>query len=262
VVIDLQNTTYNGTPRVIIDLYATVGDSLGRPSSLGCLFVQEGPMAGKIVLTQYLGDRTWVQLLDPPRTGSLGGGTRLIAKATVDDERGFKNWLADPAPDGSLQVLGQESRSSGEVTTTLSIVTVNPGTQATLREMAVPTGSVPVSVKRLKAAGSWATMQYAPDFEPGVSDRDSVITVYTAQGMQTGVTISPTVAYTQSHDLASNLNGTDSGIVLGEGLFAYVQEGQLHVRGYDGVDDLVLETGVQTIFAGNQLYNYWSFVRR
>jgi hypothetical protein len=147
VLIDLQDITHTRSPRVILDLYGSAGDARDRPSSLGSVFVQEGPFAGDIVLTQFLGDRTSVQLLDVARGGQFGRSTRVVARATVDYDSSYQNWQVDHSPEDGLLIVGHEFVPYGGARkTTFSIVDIAVGEPAEVREAAISVDSYLVSV--------------------------------------------------------------------------------------------------------------------
>jgi hypothetical protein len=83
---------------------------------------------------------------------------------------------------------------------------------------------------------------------------------------QTGASADRAPAYTGAnyaeHEESSAGGPAATRVVLGEGFFAYLEDGVLHLRGYDGENDLVLESGVKAIYAENHVSDYWSYLRR
>ena len=255
--IDLQDPDDSRSPRVILDLFGPAGDSRDRPSSLGCLFVQEGPFAGNIVLSQFLGDRTLVQVLDVSRRGPYGRGTQVVARATAHDDSSFKHWLVDPSPEDGLLIVGHAFVSGIDpITNMLSIVDVTLGEPAQAREVGISTGSYLITVKKAEDGYTWVESDHN-------SGPDGEIRVYSMA--RAGVSIGPALAYTGPYSTEakdSSAGGPENKVVLGERYFAYVDDGVLHLRSYDGANDLVLESGVRTIYAENHVGDYWAYLRR
>ncbi|HYP39823.1 MAG TPA: hypothetical protein VEX13_05630 [Chloroflexia bacterium] len=65
----------------------------------------------------------------------------------------------------------------------------------------------------------------------------------------------PTEIYRQT--VSSNWSGR---FTFGQGLFAYLDSGELHARTYDSKTDVLLETGVQTLYQINH-YDRWTWLR-
>ena len=262
--IDLQDTTQELTPRVILDLIAPVGDSRGRPSSLGCLFVRDGPFAGDIVLSQFLGDRTWLQVLDATHSGPLGPGTNIVARATVNGAD-FRDWLVDPGHEDGLLITGHDYRFEGvPPTSTLSIISITPAGAARVQDFAVASSSDPRAIKSGSQGVAWSSYEWqTQEYLENLTELARAYIVYSAQSSQParGV-VNPTLAYRQTFNVPATHGGEEPGIVLGDSFFAYTYDGQLHLRSYDGADDLILESGVQSLEAENRYRDYWAYLRR
>jgi hypothetical protein len=95
------------------------------------------------------------------------------------------------------------------------------------------------------------------------NENNVYIAVYNAPSTDfNGGVISPTQAYRlglQHTQLPYPL--LTPSILLGDRFFAYAHDNALHLRSYSGSDDLILESGVQSIFEQIRTRAPWTYVR-
>ncbi len=224
---------------------------------MGAVFVPDGAFAGDILLAQFMGDHTRLQLIDPARVGT--GADAVIAEASVPDAN-IKDWVISTAEPGKLGVTGSDFAPWTTLTGTLNIVTMTPG-GAQVRNFLVPNTAYPTASRSSADRFTWSSYEYIPNILPG--NNNVAIQVYAADNSQFGQgVISPTLSFSQGvqHTEMNNPLLTPA-IVLGDRFFAYTHDNRLHLHSYDGKDDLVLEQGVLSISTHIQSRSFWMYVR-
>ncbi len=256
--IDLQDTSDVPTPQVILDELVPDDSLASSQAPINSSFVTAGPFAGDIILTHFRTDHTLIQLLKPSYPTGSDHGLRQIAQATPSDT-GSRTWLVLPEDSNDIVLAGFEYMSSKVPQTgTLSLVTMEPGGAYRLEDIAVESNTMPLAIR--KGPDTLAIATYL--FDARTAEPLITISVISAQRtLMTGGTITPTLAYSQIYSLFSEDPAERPQFALGDTIFAYTYGGNLHLRSYDGANDLVLEQGVLSIEAENRLSSYWLYLR-
>ena len=264
VLVDLEaaRTVTRGDPvaraTTLRDVIISPINDATRQSWLGSTFVPGGPFAGDIVLTEYRFSSTSLQLIDPAVAAM--GESGIVADANVGGSV-VKGWVLgfDNATD--LRILGFDFTSSDALTSTLETVTIALDGTVDIRSFVAPGTSNPMSSKSSLYGFAWASYEYLQNVIP--NENNVYIAVYSAPSTAfiDGV-ISPAESYRLGlqHTQLSYPILTPS-ILLGDRFFAYTYDNKLHLRSYDGNDDLILESGVQSIFEQIQSRAPWTYVR-
>ncbi|MEO5952204.1 MAG: hypothetical protein ABIQ44_07045, partial [Chloroflexia bacterium] len=229
-----------------------------RQVSIGAVFVEDGPFRGDIVLAEIKRDNTLVQVIDPGKATSEEGG--VITEA-VAGNASIKGWLVNSDDKTALRITSFDYLSSDALTSTLDTVTVSVEGKVDVRGFIVPSRSYPMASKQSAYGFEWSSHKSVPNVIP--NENNVYISVYSVPGKPlSGGVISPTVAYTQGlqHTELTIPQLTPS-IILGDKFFAYSYQNKLHLRSYDGKDDLILESGVGFIQEQIQYGGAWTYVR-
>lgn len=233
-------------------------NDVARQNWLGTTFVPGGAYKGDIVLTEYKYTSTSIQVLDP--VAATKGESGIVAGANVDGSA-FKGWVLGFDGAAALRIMGYMVAAENAPDSIMDTVVVAEDGTVEVWSFQVPASSYPMFSRRLPSGFAWANYQYVPNVIP--SENNVYINVYSAQHdeMAAGV-ISPTVAYSQGlqHTQLTD-RFLNPSIVLGNRFFAYTHDNKLHLRSYDGKDDLILESGVQSISEQIQYRATWTYVR-
>lgn len=228
-----------------------------RQSWLGAVFVPDGEYAGDVLVTEFTGTQTGLQLIDPTRVGKEGSA--VIAEAAIEDRK-LKDWVISTDDPATLQVAGYDFTPGITLTNTLNIVMMSR-TNVEVLNFVAPSTAYPMQNKSSDYGFMWSSYKYMPNILP--SANNVMFQVYSAERSQLGMeVISPTLSYSQGlqHTEINNALVTPS-IVLGDGFFAYAYNNSLHLHSYDGKDDLILEQGVQAINGQIRFRSFWTYVR-
>lgn len=227
-------------------------------TAFGATFVEGGPFAGDIVLTQFKDVTTTVQVVDP--RAAVGGESGVIAAASTLSYSP-KGWAIGSDNKTALFILGFNFQPSFTLDNTLDVITLDAGGKVKVKSFDAPSTSYPMAAQYSKYGFEWSSYKYVQNVIPNESN--VFISVYsTSEGQLAAGVISPTTAFTQGlqHTEITNPQLAPS-IVLGDSFFAFSYQNKLHLRSYDGKDDLILESGVGSIQEQIQDGSAWTYVR-
>lgn len=231
-----------------------------QQSWLGAAFVPEGAYAGDIVLTEYRYSSSLVKVIDPgvAATGEAG----VVVEVSVDVSK-LKNWIFTTDGKDGLRLIGSDSESANMAGSTFDVVTIGEKGGAEVERFNMPSGAFPMNSRSIQGGVAWQTYRYVPNVIP--DENNVYISVFSTANEQMIGTISAnslTIAFNQGlqHTQSQNRRLMPS-ILLGDRFFAYTLDDDLRLRSYDGKDDLLLESKVQSIVGQIRQGEYWTYVR-
>ncbi|HEX9989433.1 MAG TPA: hypothetical protein VGE45_13275 [Chloroflexia bacterium] len=253
VVIDLDGEL---PPRTIAEGVTAISsrDSNLSYGFLTAAFLPSGPFAGKIALSQRYEDgyAYEISVVDPIHTETpiaqvkVNDTARVAWTAMMDEERlvffsqRFYSGSSDSDPADKRPVM---------------IMMVPGATPIVSRLSAKEFGNV-VSVYRVQQGHLvYGGEEYRRIDRRNNTERSTIAFYSMPLEEISSSRAKSTEIYRQT--VSSNWGGR---FTFGQGLFAYLDGGKLHARTYDGTTDVLLETGVQTLYEINY-YDNWTWLR-
>jgi hypothetical protein len=207
-------------------------------SWLTAAFIDDGPYAGKIVLSAYDGNQNRLEVIDPDKEQAL-----LVDLQVPSDKRII--WTLHPGNDRMSLLSGQEVVPDGYglVEVPLWFVSLSPGGQSTVTRLRTLVNDY---VQYARLAGD--NLAYST-YELGQNGRD-IRSVFSFPISRFGVTgENAWTMFTQEESAGGSDDIFSFGdYSLGPSLLAYVSDGDLHARLYDGSVDVVLEHHVTYLY--------------
>ncbi len=255
----------NASPRVLEELTGQLivnppGSQPSNPNGrrafnfagygLSAAFLQDGPFAGKIVISSYEGQQTDLKVIDP----------RDPAEALVDLQAPGSNripWTIDPGNSQMSLISGQEMAPGGvQALETLWVVALVPGKQSTITALALPANNF--ADLAMVAGDHLSFSAYTRAQNRG--ETRSVLSFPTS-GLGAAGQRDPTMSAQLGSTSGNGFGFFNLGdYSYGPTLFAYLSGTDLHASLYNGAVDVALEPHVSYLYnpalhqmANNQL---------
>ncbi|HYO48647.1 MAG TPA: hypothetical protein VEW94_02250 [Chloroflexia bacterium] len=238
-------------PRSIAEAMTAIS-GLDSSGLLTAAFIPIGPFAGKIALSERSETGYAVSVVDPLHTDAP------ISQAEINDTAEARWTVA--MDEERLVFFGQHvydgSSDSDGVDNRPVLVTIAPGATPTVSRLSAKDFGRMMSIYHVQQGYLvYGGEEYRRINRRNNSER-STITFYSLPLEQIGSSRArPTQIYEQT--VSSNWFGQ---FTFGQGLFGYVDSGELHARTYDGKTDVLLETGVQALYQISR-YDNWTWLR-
>lgn len=221
--------------------------------TLTAAFVRRGAYAGKLLLAEFRGGKTDIKLADPATATNGTDADYTLAHATVE---------------GSVDApwTVQQQDTEGLTLARQTYAMINSPYASRLDIVVFPTGGPPetykVSAERVtnvwsvRATGChlyWHELEY----ESAQGKNPPTNAVYTLHRTGNGREERHRRVFT-TNDLDASRDWAEDAVYLGDSVIAYVADGELRARTYDGAADLLLETGIAPVFE-NAASNYHKY---
>jgi hypothetical protein len=222
-------------------------------SFLTATFLPRGPFAGKIALSQQSEDGYALSVVDPFHTDApiaqakINDTARVTWTVAMDEEKMV--FLSMNEFNGSSEREAQDDNRP-------YIIAMAPGATPIVSGLSAKEFGSLVSMHRVQQG----YLLYGGEEYRRIDRRNNIerstIAFYSLPVDEiSNNQVKPTEIYRQT--IGSNWFGQFS---FGQGLFAYLDSGELHARTYDGKTDVLLETGVQALYQINR-YDDWTWLR-
>jgi len=233
--VNLPGSQPNGDQRGLGGQRGLVSTNYG----LSTIFLQDGPYAGKIVVTDYDGKQTGLKVIDP----SLAWNALIQVQVPSSNRIA---WTLRPGNSRTSLLTGQEMAPSGFASTgNLWAVALSGDTGTSVTGLVVPSNSSADSARLAGNQLDYTTYQRT-------QNRAQTRSVFTfgINGSQSDGQRAPTT-WTQL-DAVSGNGGFGvfslSDYSFGPTLFSYLSNNELHARTYDGSADVTLEQHITYIY--------------
>jgi hypothetical protein len=209
-------------------------------SLLQSAFIKEGPFAGRVAYVEWERHVNTVRLVAPNNAFA-----DPIEVSVPLDGPGRVQWAYEATGDGLVlhAQSGYDDYPRNPAGNTLAIVSITTNGKTAVATLPVEGEG---RIAGLKVRDGYLVYATQPDGigEPGERTQYSVYSARLSQ-LETGY-FESTLFY--SGVRPSGLSPTANAWRFGSGLFAYIRNGELHVRTYKGETDMVLETGVTALY--------------
>jgi hypothetical protein len=237
-------------PRSIAEAVTAI-TALNSSGLLMAAFVPTGPFAGKIALSKRSETGYAVSVVDPFQTDAP------ISHAEINDAAEARWTVA--MDEERLVFLGQhvyDGSSDGDsVDNRAVIVTIAPDATPIVSRLSAKDFGRMMSIYRVQHG----YLVYGGEEYSRIDTGNNIERTITLYSLPIEQISSSRARSTQIYGQAISSNWLAQ-FTFGQGLFAYLDSGGLHARTYDGKTDVLLETGVQTLYQINQ-YDNWTWLR-
>ncbi len=247
VLIDLAN------PQNPVTLAKAAADfGINQSNWLAATFVRQGAFSGDVLYSQFDPERFTVRVFDPANPDGTLAITYVDAFTAGSRVVSPMYWTVAQENDGGIVLVGREGIRDGLtlVAWSLAAVSISPDGQAAITTAITKAGylrSYPFTVAANRVL-------YVSDYDSKDVDW-SVWSMPIAPQPFNGDTMETTLAqaFTIRYPVPRTFLPYDK-VGFGPGLMAYIDNGQLHARSYDGKYDVTLESGVPSLY---DTWRYW-----
>jgi hypothetical protein len=263
----LIDTAEGGRTQMLATARSNTVPNYEPQETMQSAFVQRGAFAGKLLLAQHIagtangqlsGAVTNIRLIDPEVAMTAEQGDYTLGKAMVRVRGTVRHiWRIVEQDEDGLVLIGRSQDNESYFAPTQRMIVFQLGREPEIYDMEANGDG------QLLAAGMtgchiiWTNQQYEGEGKPV-----PVRSVYSMHRPGEGESESngePRQVFTTRGEMPAGGHLYDSfnSINLGEKVLAYIRDGELHARTYEGEVDLMLENGVSTIFE-DDVFSYYA----